>query len=201
MSKTKGGLKVKLQLLICLISLTLASCAITGKKYHYTGTKHNNKGAIRVVERVKIQHNNSGIIYGNFQTGSRLRSVVINKLLGNGKVDKNASVNVRTFINGNFVAENLKPGIYIISSLETRNHSLDLFVVVPDMAFFSIKVNEAEAKYAGTFKIVDTQNNTNRLVLIRSAIPTEKKILKHVSFLERDTVWEKMLLARMKKLI
>ncbi len=196
---------MKLQLLTCLISLTIASCAITGKKYHYTGTKHNNKGAIRVVERVKIQQNNSGIIYGNFQTSSRLRSLVINKLLSNGKVDKKTTVIVRTFVNGNFVAENLKPGNYIISSLETRNHSLDLFVVAPDMEFFSIKVNEAEAKYAGTFKIIASQNNSktnvNRLVLIRSAIPTEKKILKHVSFLERNTVWEKMLLARMEKLI
>ncbi|VAW95318.1 hypothetical protein MNBD_GAMMA22-34 [hydrothermal vent metagenome] len=192
---------MKLQLFICFISLVLTSCAITGKKYHYTGTKHDNKGAIRVVEVVKIQHNNSGIIYGNVQTNSRLKSIVINKLLLNGKIDKKTTIIVRTFANGNFVAENLKPGNYIISSLETTNNSLDLFVVTPDMEFFSIKVHVAEAKYAGTFKIVDSKIKIDRLVLVRSAIPTEKKILKHVSFLERDTVWEKMLLARMRKLI
>ncbi|MFV2059638.1 MAG: hypothetical protein ACC653_03080 [Gammaproteobacteria bacterium] len=191
---------MKYQLFILFICLNLASCAITGKKHHYTGTKHNNKGAIRIVGSAVTPVENSGIIYGNIQSNSQLKNVEIYKLLANGKVDPNNHFRVRTFSNGNFIVENLLPGNYIISSVETKNNFLGLYATEREMEFYSIQVRQAEAVYAGTYKIIITQHNDN-INVMRSAYPNEKKILQHVSQVERDSIWYQSLKARMRILI
>ncbi len=191
---------MKYQLFIIVISLFLASCVITGQKHHYTGTKHNNKGVIRTVKPAVIHQLNSGIIYGNFQTYTRLRNIKINFVFKNGKIDTKSRIIVRTFTNGNFIAENLQPGHYIITSIETKNNSLDLRLMAKEVEFFAIKILAGQAVYAGTFKIVVAQGS-NKMILMRSAIPTEKKILKHVTTIERDTLWLKPLKQRIQNLI
>jgi len=196
---------VKNQLFIALICFSLASCVISPKKYHYTGTKHNNKGAIRVIQTQQTVQDNSGIIYGNIQTSSRLKNIEINKILFNGKLDAKNKLRVRTFSNGNFIAENLKPGNYIISSIDTRKNTLDIKILEKEVEYFSIQVHPNEVVYAGTYKIISSTDvsikTKERLMLQRSAYPTEKKILRHVSKIEKNTKWAKSLKARMNKLI
>jgi len=197
--------EVKYHLFILYICLNLASCAITSSKHHYTGTKHNNKGAMRVVKTNDIQLDNGGIIYGNIQTYSRLEDIDINKILSTGKIDFKNKIKVRTFSNGNFIAENLKPGKYIISSIDTRNKAIDLEVLVRDVEFYSIIVRAGEAVYAGTYQIkvskITGVDGKHKIQLLRSAVPTEKRILKHVSKIERDSIWGRSLRARMQLLI
>ncbi|MFV1983904.1 MAG: hypothetical protein ACC657_10235 [Thiohalomonadales bacterium] len=193
---------MKYHLFILFISLSLVSCAITKQKNHYTGTRHNNKGAVRYVVSFNNHQNYSGFIYGNIQTYSGLKNVEINKLV-NGKVDSNSNIKVRTFSNGNFVVENLEPGNYIISSIKTGNKSLDIFNMENEVEFFSIKVLENKVVYAGTYKILTSEINATEIKakVLRSAVPTEKKILKHVSILEKNSKWAKSINARMQELI
>ncbi len=202
LNKRKGILIVKYRLFILFICLNLASCAITAKKHHYSGTKHNNKGAVRIVHSNDVHIDGSGIIYGNIQSLSQLKNVEIYKLKANGKVDPVKHFRVRTFSNGNFIAENLPTGHYIISSVETKNNLLGLYSSEQQMEFYSIHVPQAEVVYAGTFKVIVTQiKDTDRITVSRSAYPTEKKILQHVSKVEHDTIWYRSLRARMRILI
>ncbi len=200
MGKKDENIPVKHQLFISFISLCLVSCAITGQKHHYTGTKHNNKGVIRTVKPVVIHQLNSGIIYGNYQTYTRLKDIKIKYVFKSGKIDSKSRITVRTFANGNFIAENLRPGRYIITSVETKNNSLDLLLMAKEVEFFSIKVLAGQAVYAGTFKIAVAQGS-DKMILMRSAKPTEKKILKHITLIERDTLWLKPLKMRIQNLI
>jgi hypothetical protein len=196
---------VKIQLLVCFLCFSLASCAITAKKYHYKGTKHNNKGVVRVIKSNDIQHVNSGIIYGNIQTTEQLKDLQINMLFANGKLDLESSIRVRTFNNGNFIAENLKPGKYIISSVDTYGNSMKLFVIDDETDFFAITVDQGEAVYAGTYRIksflVTGQMVNAKMILYRSPIPSEKKILEHVSIVEKNSIWARKLNVRMNNLI
>lgn len=196
---------MKYHLFVIFICLSFTSCAITSKTHHYTGTRHNNQGVGRVAKSNDIKQDNTGIIYGNIQTNSRLKDIEINKILPNGKVDYKSNIRVRTFSNGNFIVENLKHGNYIISSIDTRSNTFDLFATENDVEFYSIQVYSGEAVYAGTYKILTTKKNGTKkkdnVVILRSAIPTEKKILRHVSKVERNTLWLRLLKARMRKLI
>ena len=193
---------MKYRLFRLFICLNLASCAITAKKHYYTGTKHNNKGAVRIVHSNDAHLDGSGIIYGNIQSHSQLKNVEIYKLLANGRVDPHNHFRVRTFSNGNFIAENLPAGHYIISSVETKNNLLGLYSSEQEMEFYSIHVPKAEVVYAGTFKIVVTQiKDTDKITVSRSAYPNEKKILQHVTRVERDSVWYRSLKERMRILI
>jgi hypothetical protein len=190
------------RLFLLFICLNLASCVITNKKHNYTGTRHNNKGAVRIVHSYDIQLENSGIIYGNIKSQSQLKNIELYKLLANGKVDQENYYRVRTFSNGNFIAENLLPGNYIITSVETKSNLLGLYSSEHEMEFYSIQVHQGEAVYAGTFKVVVTQiNDTEKVTVSRSATPTEKKILRHVSKVERDTIWYRSLKERLRILI
>lgn len=196
---------MKNHLAILFISIILASCAITDKKNNYTGTRHNNKGAVRVVAPSDHQVKNSGIIYGNIQTKSPLKGIVIHKVLPNGKVDIANNIKSRTFDNGNFIIENLESGSYIISSVDTKSISMDIFTQENEIQFYQIQVNPGEAVYAGTFKIVTSKfknaDDKINVTVYRSPIPTEKNILRHVSTVEHNTTWSRSLKLRMQELI
>jgi len=158
---------------------------------------------MRVIQVDVIQENSNGIIYGNIQTESRLKDIDIYKVLINGTIDTKTVIRVRTFSNGNFIVENLKPGNYIISCVHTRNDSLDFYDFKSEIEFYSIQVRQGEVVYAGTYEIFLSKlnNEQDQVKVYRSALPTEKRILQHVSMVERNSIWAKLLRERMSKLI
>lgn len=107
------------------------------------------------------------------------------------------------FENGNFMAENLKPGKYMISAFNTEEG--DFVLVKSRRTAYQRIINVAagEAKYIGSWKITDIKTgrfNKGEFDIRRVRKPGERRVIKHLFQVAKGTAWEAMLEHRMQEL-
>lgn len=110
---------------------------------------------------------------------------------------------VMIFRNGNFVAENLKPGTYYISRFVSKKLNYSLVKDARSAYQWTITVEPGSAKYVGAFEITDiipgifVKGDFNIRVVRH---PTERKILKHMFQVTQGTGWQAKIERRIKAL-
>ena len=110
---------------------------------------------------------------------------------------------VMIFRNGNFVAENLKPGNYYISRFISKKLEYNL---VKDARFsyqWVFNVEPGALKYVGAYEITDVepgifQKGKFNVKSVRH--PTERKVLKHIYEITEGTGWQARVDRRIKSL-
>jgi len=111
---------------------------------------------------------------------------------------------VLVYNNGNFMAENLKPGKYIISSFNTKRS--DFVLVNSKRTAYQniIHVEPGKAKYIGSYRVSDVDRgllvNKGEFDVRQIRKPSERHIIKHLYNVTHGTVWQAMLEHRMKEL-
>ncbi len=110
---------------------------------------------------------------------------------------------VLIYNNGNFMAENLKPGKYIISAFNTKKS--DFVLVNSKRTAYQeiIHVEPGEAKFIGSYRITDIKRGLLDkgefdIRVVRK--PSERRVIKHLFNVTRGTVWQAMLEHRMQEL-
>lgn len=110
---------------------------------------------------------------------------------------------VLVFRNGNFVAENLKPGNYYISRFVSKKLHYTLVNGARSAYQWIINVEAGALKYVGAFEISDvvpgifTKGDFN-IRTVRH--PTERDILKHMFEITQGTGWQDRVDRRIKSL-
>jgi len=110
---------------------------------------------------------------------------------------------VLIYNNGHFMAENLKPGKYIISAFNTKNSE---FVLVNSRrtAYQNIiHVEPGKAKFIGSYRITDVKRgllDKGEFDVRRARKPSERRVIKDLFNATYGTVWQAMLEHRMQEL-
>ncbi len=110
---------------------------------------------------------------------------------------------VLIFNNGNFMAENLKPGKYIISAFKTKKSK---YVIVNSRrsAYQEvIHVRPREIKYVGSYRVTDIKRgllSKGEFDVRRIRKPSERRIIKHLFHVTEGTAWQAMIARRMQEL-
>ena len=110
---------------------------------------------------------------------------------------------VLVFDNGNFMAENLKPGRYIISAFNTKRS--DFVLVNSKRTAYQniIHVEPGEVKFVGSYRITDIKRgllDKGEYDVRQIRKPSERRVLKHLFRVTKGTVWQAMLEHRMQEL-
>ena len=110
---------------------------------------------------------------------------------------------VLIFNNGNFMAENLKPGKYIISAFNTQNSKYVLVNSKRTAYQDVLHIEPGEVKYIGTYRVTDIKRGLLRkgeFDVRRIRKPSERRIIKHLFHVTEGTAWQAMLKHRMQEL-
>lgn len=110
---------------------------------------------------------------------------------------------VMVFRNGNFVAENLKPGNYYISRFVSKKLFYTLVKDTRSAYQRIITVDPGTVKYIGSFEITDISPGIFTVgdFTIRSVRhPTEREVLKHMYEITQGTGWQDRIDSRIKSL-
>jgi len=110
---------------------------------------------------------------------------------------------VLIYNNGNFMAENIKPGQYIISAFNTKKS--DFILVNSKRTAYQdiIYVEPGEAKFIGSYRITDIKRgllDKGEFDVRQARKPSERRVIKHLFNVTRGTVWQAMLEHRMQEL-
>lgn len=110
---------------------------------------------------------------------------------------------VLVYNNGNFMAENLPAGKYIISAFKTRNS--DFILVNSKQTAYQeiIHVEPGKAKFIGSYKITDIKRgllSKGEFDVRQTRKPSERRVIKHLFSVTQGTVWQAMLEHRMQEL-
>lgn len=110
---------------------------------------------------------------------------------------------VLVYNNGDFMAENLPPGKYIISAFKTKNS--DFILVNSKQTAYQeiIHVDPGEAIFIGSYKITDVKRgllDKGDFDVRRTRKPSERRVIKNLFNVTRGTVWQAMLEHRMQEL-
>ncbi len=110
---------------------------------------------------------------------------------------------VLIYNNGNFMAENLKPGKYIISAFNTKKS--DFVLVNSKRTAYQniIHVGVGEAKFIGSYRITDIKRgllDKGEFDVRRARKPSERRVIRHLFNVTQGTVWQAMLEHRMQEL-
>ena len=110
---------------------------------------------------------------------------------------------VMIFRNGNFVAENLKPGSYYISRFVSKKLLYSLVKDGHSAYQWIINVEPGEVKYVGAYEITDVVPG----VFVRGDFnmrvkrsPSERTVLKHMFQITQGTGWQTRIQRRIKSL-
>lgn len=110
---------------------------------------------------------------------------------------------VMIFRNGNFMAENLKPGNYYISRFVSKKLFYSLVKDERSAYQWIINVEPGSAKYVGAFEITDVipgvfVKGDFKIRSVRH--PSERKVLKHMFEVTQGTGWQNRIQRRIKAL-
>jgi len=110
---------------------------------------------------------------------------------------------VLIFNNGNFLAENLKPGKYIISAFNTKES--DFVLVNSKRSAYQniIHVEPGEAKFIGSYQVTEIKRGLlkkGEFDVRRTRKPSERRVLKHLFHVAKGTAWQAMIEHRMQEL-
>jgi len=110
---------------------------------------------------------------------------------------------VLVYNNGDFMAENLPPGKYIISAFKTKNS--DFILVNSKQTAYQeiIHVEAGEAKFIGSYRITDIKRgllSKGEFDVRQTRKPSERHVIKHLFNVTQGTVWQAMLEHRLQEL-
>ena len=110
---------------------------------------------------------------------------------------------VLIYNNGSFMAENLKPGKYIISAFTTKTS--DYILVNSKQSAYQniIHVEPGEVKFVGSYRITDVKRgllDKGDFDVRQIRRPSERGVIKDLFHVTKGTVWQAMLEHRMQEL-
>ncbi len=110
---------------------------------------------------------------------------------------------VLIYNNGHFMAENLKPGKYIISAFNTKKSEFVLVNSRRTAYQEIIHVEPGEAKFIGSYRITDIKRgllDKGEFDVRHTRKPSERRVLKDLFHITRGTAWQAMLEHRLQEL-
>ena len=176
-------------ILSCLISL-MVGCANTSRS--------------KMAPPEDSQSADAGFAYGFFETQNEVIERI--DLIEYGKVYVPPFTNpprVLVYENGVFMAENLKPGKYIISGIRSeRNHyNLARNKRLAYQKIFIIEPGEMEYLGAYNLRVIEKgQLDYGELKIRELQRPGERDVLKELFHLTEGTIWQDKIARRLKQL-
>ncbi len=152
---------------------------------------------------LEIKSPEMGMIYGNIQAPDRVTEVVLREY---GKVyirPFNRPPRVLIYRDGNFMAENLKPGKYIFSSMTTVNKRYNLVREKINAYQHIVTVHPGEIVYIGSFALFDLpQKDIHRdsFEMLRMRKPDERTVIKGLYEKSVGTGWQDLFARRLMEL-
>lgn len=111
---------------------------------------------------------------------------------------------VLVYENGTFMAENLKPGKYVIAAFHAGEKNLFNLVRSKQQAYQRIiHVKPGEIKYVGSYRIHITKSRLlgkGNFEIEEILRPGERQILRNLQVVTEGTGWQKMIERRLKEL-
>jgi hypothetical protein len=147
-----------------------------------------------------------GIIYGHVEAGVRITQVNLREY---GKFyfpPFRVPPKVEIYPNGDFIAENLKPGKYYIASYVAVNkQKLSLAAKKYQPYQFVFTVKPGALKYVGSYRITgryqyDRHADPGDFFLQKVRLPGEREVLRRIYSLTEDTGWQQRIDRRLKEL-
>jgi len=151
----------------------------------------------------EIKSPEMGMIFGNIQAPERVIEVSLREY---GKLyirPFNRPPRVLIYKNGNFMAENLKPGKYIFSSMVTLNKRYNLVQKKIDAYQRIVTVHPGELVYIGSFALFELhQENRHRpkFKMLRMRKPDERTVIKMLYDRSAGTGWQDLFARRLMEL-
>ncbi|VAX13385.1 hypothetical protein MNBD_GAMMA24-2122 [hydrothermal vent metagenome] len=168
-----------LRICIFFISLlTLGACSTIG---------------VGIAPPEEIKSPEMGMIFGNIQASERVIEVSLREY---GKVyirPFNRPPRVLIYKNGDFMAENLKPGKYIFSSMVTLNKRFNLVQKKIDAYQHIVTVHPGELVYIGSFKLFELHpedRHRENFKVLRMRKPDERTLIKRLYEKSIGTGWQ-----------
>ncbi len=175
-----------LRICIFLISLlALGACSTIG---------------VGIAPPEEIKSPDMGMIFGNVQAPERIIEVTLREY---GKVyirPFNHPPRVLIYRNGDFMAENLKPGKYIFSSLVTRDTRYSLVQKKIDAYQNIVTVHPGQLVYIGSFKLFGLHSGNRHeedFKMLRMRKPDEHTIMKRLYAKSVGTGWQDLFARRL----
>jgi len=179
-------LKVSLLFVALLLALNISGCATKPKP------------------PFEVKDPENGLVYGNIYIHGREVTEVELREYGKLYIPPFRSPpRVLIFKNGNFVAENLKPGNYYISRFKSNKLEYNL---VKDGRYayqWTFNIEAGATKYIGAYEITDVEPGIFQAgkFKIRSVRhPSERKVLKHMYEITQGTGWQSRVRRKIKSL-
>ncbi len=141
----------------------------------------------------EIKSPEMGMIFGNIQAPDRVTEVSLREY---GKVyirPFNRPPRVLIYENGDFMAENLKPGKYIFSSMTTLNDRYNLVQKKIDAYQRIVTVHPGELVYIGSFQLFDLRTedrHRENFKVLRMRKPDQRTIIKRLYAKSAGTGWQ-----------
>jgi len=182
----KISMNLWLQVGIILAALTLSGCAIKPKP------------------PFEITSPENGMLYGNVHIpGHEVTEIELREY---GKLYIPPFIvppRVMIFRNGDFIAENLKPGNYYISRFVSKKLFYTLVKDSKSAYQWVVKIEPGSIKYMGSFEITDVTPGLfvkGDFSIREVRHPSERKVLKHIYEVTEGTGWQARVDHRIKSL-
>jgi hypothetical protein len=144
------------------------------------------------------------MVYGHVEAGDDLIERVDLQQYGKTYIAPFRSPpRVLVFDDGTFVAENLKPGKYIITGFRSDENRYDLVRDERTSYQHIIHVAPGSLKYAGSYRLRVTRSSPigrNDFKVTQLQRPGERDVLKHLYRITEGTAWRDKVARRLKQL-
>ncbi|WP_455217837.1 hypothetical protein [Kaarinaea lacus] len=147
----------------------------------------------------------NGIIFGNVQSGVMITEVVLHKYGKTYVAPFISPPRVSVYPNGDFIAENLEPGKYYISSFiaDNKRFSFAALKLKPYQRVFIVK--PGSLVFAGSYQITgklvyDRHAKGDEFIVQRVRLPGERDILRRIYDVTEGTGWQRRIDRRLKEL-
>jgi len=110
---------------------------------------------------------------------------------------------VLVFDNGMFMAENIKPGKYVIASFRSDRNHYNLVSSRRQVYQRIFRVESGEMEYVGSYNVQsrrEDRRETQKFKITRIQRPGERDVLKHIYDITEGTAWQDKIARRLKEL-
>ena len=151
----------------------------------------------------EIKSPEMGMIFGNIQAPERVTEVTLREY---GKIyirPFNRPPRVLIYENGDFMAENLKPGKYIFSSMATLSKRYNLVQKKIDAYQRIVTVHPGELVYIGSFALFDLHpgdRHKEKFKILMMRKPDERTVIKKLYEKSVGTGWQDLFARRLMEL-
>lgn len=150
-----------------------------------------------------IESKESGMIFGHIKAPERVTEVVIRRY---GKIyirPFNRPPRVLVYKNGDFMAENLEPGDYVLAAVVTAGDRYNLIQSKNDAYQDIFTVPPGGIKYIGSYRLFEFRPEDGRrekFEVIRLRKPDEREVVKNLYHKSKNTGWQTLFNKRLMEL-